>query len=70
MSAVAYHVTDGPFDFRFGIDAQHAVANFPSEWSRQPWPHATVGHVDDKPTLAENEPTQICVRCGLPLKGL
>jgi hypothetical protein len=37
MPPVAYHVIDGPFDFKFSVDAQHAVSRFPTEWSRTPW---------------------------------
>jgi hypothetical protein len=43
----AYHIVDGPFKFQFTIDAQHAVSNFPTEWSRTPWP-AVTGSRDDE----------------------
>jgi hypothetical protein len=46
---VAYHVTNGPFDFPFAADLRHAVSRFPSEWSRTPWPVAPT-RVDEKPT--------------------
>jgi hypothetical protein len=44
---VAYHVTNGPFDFPFAADLRHAVSRFPAEWSRTPWPVAPAP-VDDK----------------------
>jgi hypothetical protein len=37
MSAVAYHVVDGPQDFPYAVDAQSAVGRHPLEWSMQPW---------------------------------
>lgn len=37
MSAVAYHVIDGPQDFPYAVDAQSAVGRHPREWSFQPW---------------------------------
>lgn len=36
-SKVAYHITDGPFTFPYAIDANHAVAHHPREWSHAPW---------------------------------
>jgi hypothetical protein len=37
MSAVAYHIVDGPQDFPYAVDAQSAVGRHPLEWSMQPW---------------------------------
>jgi hypothetical protein len=48
MSPVAFHVVDGPVDFKFETDVKHAVSNFPSEWSRTPWPAKDAGIVDDE----------------------
>jgi hypothetical protein len=46
---VAYHVTNGPFDFPFAADLRHAVSRFPAEWSRTPWPVVPT-QVDEKAT--------------------
>ena len=40
MSAVAYHITDGPVTFSYATDAQSAIARFPDEWSDKPWTQA------------------------------
>src|SRR4051812_57117 len=37
MSAVAYHIVDGPVTFQYRVDAQHAVSSHPNEWSDTPW---------------------------------
>lgn len=37
MSAVAYHIVDGPVDFPYAVDAQSAVGRHPLEWSMLPW---------------------------------
>src|ERR1700761_2615240 len=37
MSAIAYHVIDGPFTFPYAADAHSAVSRFPNEWSFEPW---------------------------------
>lgn len=37
MSAVAYHIVDGPQDFPYAVDAQSAVGRHPLEWSMEPW---------------------------------
>jgi hypothetical protein len=37
MSAVAYHIVDGPQDFPYAVDAQSAVGRHPLEWSMSPW---------------------------------
>lgn len=37
MSATAYHITDGATVFPYAIDAQHAIAQHPKEWSADPW---------------------------------
>ena len=36
-SATAYHINDGAVTFPYAVDAQHAVSNFPLEWSEKPW---------------------------------
>jgi hypothetical protein len=46
---VAYHVTNGPFDFPFAADLRHAVSRFPAEWSRTPWPAEDAGPPSDAP---------------------
>lgn len=40
MSAVAYHITDGPVTFSYATDAQSAISRFPDEWSDTPWTQA------------------------------
>lgn len=37
MSAIAYHIVDGPVTFQYAVDAQHAVSSHPNEWSSTPW---------------------------------
>lgn len=37
LSAVAHHITDGPFTFPYAIDAHQAAANHPLEWKMTPW---------------------------------
>lgn len=37
ISAVAYHVIDGPQEFPYAVDAQSAVGRHPLEWSFRPW---------------------------------
>lgn len=37
MSAVAHHIIDGPVTFPYAIDAHHAAAHHPNEWSLEPW---------------------------------
>ncbi len=32
-----HHIKDGPVSM-YEIDARHAVARFPKEWSNEPWP--------------------------------
>ena len=44
----AYHVVDGPFTFKFAVDAKHAVSKFPAEWSRTPWPAEDAGRVNGR----------------------
>jgi hypothetical protein len=48
MSPVAHHIVDGPVEFKFDADLKHAVSNFPSEWSRTPWPAHEAGLVDNE----------------------
>lgn len=50
MSAVAYHVIDGPQTFTYAVDAQSAIARFPDEWSDSPW---TQAEADDARKRAE-----------------
>lgn len=38
-SAVAFHVIDGAVRFPYKVDARHAVAHHPLEWSLEPWDH-------------------------------
>jgi hypothetical protein len=40
MPPIAYHVVDGPVDFKFAVDARRAVSRFPAEWRMEPWPAA------------------------------
>jgi hypothetical protein len=68
-TAIAYHVSSGAHRFDSASDASFVCNLHSEEWSLSPWPRATVAPVDDKATLAENEPTQVCDRCGQPLKG-
>lgn len=37
MSAVAYHIVDGPVTFQYRVDAQNAISTHPLEWSDSPW---------------------------------
>ena len=37
QSAVAFHVVTGATVFPYAVDAQHAISNFPLEWSESPW---------------------------------
>jgi hypothetical protein len=36
-SVIAFHINDGAVRFPYAVDAQHAVSNFPAEWSDKPW---------------------------------
>lgn len=48
MSAVAYHVVDGPVTFQYAIDATHAVSSHPNEWSATPWSQAAAAAARSK----------------------
>jgi hypothetical protein len=48
MSPIAYHVVDGQFEFKFAVDARHAVSRFPGEWGLAPWPAKDAGIVEDE----------------------
>lgn len=39
----AFHIIDGAVAFKFAVDERHALSNFPSEWSRTPWPAEDAG---------------------------
>jgi len=49
MLRTIHHIKDGPKEM-YDIDARAAVAQFPKEWSDNPWPEKS-----SKPTKAEQE---------------
>jgi len=71
MPPIAYHVVDGPVDFKFATDLKHAVSNFPSEWSRTPWTAHDAGTVTGSGVDERVfEVTPILILCGSDKGGV
>jgi hypothetical protein len=65
--ATAYHIADGPKVFAHKMDAYHAVADHPLEWSHAPWTSATIAAARAKMEARHAQEVEEATAQGLPM---